>query len=156
MSLTRRQRALQSGKDALTSLIEFPNGLPPAPPTKHREKLTEVEQQLKKEEAAQKRRVQVAKAAKESEAEAIRKILGQDLNRKKREDKLKKRRDELAQEKAANAWTLPPNTIRWVIRPTGTVVTFSEDVGLPSIFSSKPCSYPPPREKCAGSSCTNP
>ncbi|KAF9624213.1 hypothetical protein IFM89_008151 [Coptis chinensis] len=50
----------------------------------------------------------------------------------KREDKLKKRRDELAQEKAANARTLPPNTIRWVIRPTGTVVTFSEDVGLPS------------------------
>ncbi|KAF9609397.1 hypothetical protein IFM89_015738 [Coptis chinensis] len=140
MSLTRRQRALQSGKDASTSLIEFPNGLPPAPPTK----------------AAQKRRVQVAKAAKESEAEAIRKILGQDSNRKKREDKLKKRRDELAQEKAANAWTLPPNTIRWVIRPTGTVVTFSEDVGLPSIFSSKPCSYPPPCEKCAGSSCTNP
>ncbi|KAF9597875.1 hypothetical protein IFM89_021960 [Coptis chinensis] len=139
MSLTRRQRALQSGKDASTSLIEFPNGLPPAPPTKHREKLTEVEQQLKKAEAAQKRRVQVAKAAKESEAEAIRKILGQDSNRKKREDKLKKRRDELAKEKAANAWTLPPNTIRWVIRPTRTFITFSEDVGLPSIFSSKPC-----------------
>ncbi|KAF9591348.1 hypothetical protein IFM89_003971 [Coptis chinensis] len=35
-------------------------------------------------------------------------------------------------EKAANAWTLPPNTIRWVIRPTGTIVRFSEDVGLPS------------------------
>ncbi|KAF9605933.1 hypothetical protein IFM89_021081 [Coptis chinensis] len=156
MSLTRRQRALQSGKDASTSLIEFPNGLPPAPPRKHKEKLTEVEQQLKKAEAAQRRRVQLAKAAKESEAEAIRKILGQDSNRKKREDKLKKRRDELAQEKAANARTLPPNTIRWVIRPTGTVVTFSEDVGLPSIFSSKPCSYPPPREKCAGPSCTNP
>ncbi|KAF9590196.1 hypothetical protein IFM89_031851 [Coptis chinensis] len=74
----------------------------------HKEKLTEVEQQLKKAEAAQRRRVQVAKAAKESEA--IRKILSQDSNRKKREDKLKKRRDELAQEKAANARTLPPNT----------------------------------------------
>ncbi|KAF9587358.1 hypothetical protein IFM89_001458 [Coptis chinensis] len=56
-----------------------------------------------RDEAAQRRRVQVAKAAKESEVEAIRKILGQDSNRKKREDKLKKRRDELAQEKAANA-----------------------------------------------------
>ncbi|KAF9595064.1 hypothetical protein IFM89_036523 [Coptis chinensis] len=67
------------------------------------EKLTEVEQQLKKAEAAPRRRVQVAKAAKEFDAEAIRKILGQDSNRKKREDKLKKRRDELAQGKAANA-----------------------------------------------------
>lgn len=35
MTLTTRQRALQSGKDASASnasLIEFPNGLPPAPP----------------------------------------------------------------------------------------------------------------------------
>lgn len=32
-ALTTRQRALQSGKDASsTSLIEFPNGLPPVPP----------------------------------------------------------------------------------------------------------------------------
>ncbi|KAF9591804.1 hypothetical protein IFM89_007359, partial [Coptis chinensis] len=29
-------------------------------------------------------------------------------------------------EKAANARTLPPNTIRWVIRPSGTIVTFSK------------------------------
>ncbi|KAF5187630.1 Hit zinc finger and papa-1-like domain-containing protein [Thalictrum thalictroides] len=159
MSLTTRQRALQSGKDTTTgsggSLIEFPNGLPPAPPRKQKEKLSEVEQQLKKAEAAQRRRMQVEKAARESEAEAIRKILGQDSSRKKREDKLKKRRDEIAQEKAASAMTLPPNTIRWVIGPTGTVVTFPQDIGLPSIFSSKPCSYPPPREKCAGPSCTN-
>ncbi|PIA57583.1 hypothetical protein AQUCO_00600357v1 [Aquilegia coerulea] len=159
MSLTTRQRALQSGKDTTTgsggSLIEFPNGLPPAPPRKQKEKLSEVEQQLKKAEAAQRRRMQVEKAARESEAEAIRKILGQDSSRKKREDKLKKRRDEIAQEKAASAMTLPPNTIRWVIGPNGTVVTFPQDIGLPSIFSSKPCSYPPPREKCAGPSCTN-
>lgn len=35
MTLTTRQRALQSSKDASassSSLIEFPNGLPPAPP----------------------------------------------------------------------------------------------------------------------------
>ena len=35
MTLTTRQRALQSSKDASASganLIEFPNGLPPAPP----------------------------------------------------------------------------------------------------------------------------
>lgn len=153
-SLTRRQRALQSGKDASTNLVEFPDGLPPAPSRKH--KFSEVEQQARKAEAAQRRRMQVEKQARESEAEAIRKILGQDSSRKKREDKLKKRRDELAQEKAANALTLPPNTVRCVIGPTGTVVTFSEDVGLPSILTSKPCSYPPPREKCAGPLCTNP
>ncbi|XP_010259288.1 PREDICTED: uncharacterized protein LOC104598774 [Nelumbo nucifera] len=159
MSLTTRQRALQSGKDGSSgsgaSLIEFPNGLPPAPPRKQKEKLSEVEQQLKKAEAAQRRRMQVEKAARESEAEAIRKILGQDSNRKKREDKNKKRRDELAQEKAANAMTLASNTVRWVMGPTGTVVTFPKDIGLPSIFDSKPCSYPPPREQCAGPSCTN-
>ncbi|KAK9282391.1 hypothetical protein L1049_005308 [Liquidambar formosana] len=160
MTLTTRQRALQTGKDASTtagaSLIEFPNGLPPAPPRKQKEKLSEVEQQLKKSEAAQRRRMQNEKAARESEAEAIRKILGQDSSRKKREDKIKKRQEELAQERAANALMLASNTIRWVMGPTGTVVTFSEDMGLPSIFDSKPCSYPPPRETCAGPSCTNP
>lgn len=103
MTLTTRQRALQSSKDAPASgasLIEFPNGLPPAPPrsehiylscffsyldliwlsliiwvylycyfliTEQKEKLTEVEQQLKKAEAAQKRKIQVEKAARESE-----------------------------------------------------------------------------------------
>lgn len=158
MTLTTRQRALQSSKDTAPgeSLIEFPNGLPPAPPRKQKEKLSELEQQLKKAEAAQRRRMQVEKAARESEAEAIRKILGQDSSRKKREEKLKKRNEELAQERAANAITLPSNTIRVLMRPTGTVVTFSEDMGLPSVFDSKPCSYPPQREKCAGPSCTNP
>ncbi|XXG79103.1 hypothetical protein AAC387_Pa09g0249 [Persea americana] len=64
--------------------------------------------------------------------EAIRKILGQDSSWKKREVKLQKRRDELAQEKAAN------------------------DADLGSIFDDwKPRSYPP-REKCAGPTCTNP
>ncbi|CBI36960.3 unnamed protein product, partial [Vitis vinifera] len=160
MTLTTRQRALQSGKDASSapgaSLIEFPNGLPPAPSRKQKEKLSEVEQQLKKAEAAQRRKMQVEKAARESEAEAIRKILGQDSGRKKREDKMKKRREELAQERAANALTLPSNTIRCVMGPTGTVLTFSKDMGLPSLFDPKPCNYPPPREKCAGPSCTNP
>ncbi|PSR85940.1 INO80 complex subunit B like [Actinidia chinensis var. chinensis] len=160
LGLTTRQRALFSGKDASsvsgTSLVEFPNGLPPAPSRKQKEKLSEVEQQLKKAEAAQRRRMQVEKAARESEAEAIRKILGQDSSRKKREDKIKKRQEEIAQEKAANALVLASNTIRLVMGPTGTVVTFSKDMGLPSIFNPKPHSYPPPREKCAGPSCTNP
>ncbi|XP_043709630.1 uncharacterized protein LOC122658654 [Telopea speciosissima] len=159
ISLTTRQRAIQSGKDVTSgtgaSLIEFPNGLPPAPPRKQKEKLSEVEQQLKKAEAAQRRRMQVEKAARESEAEAIRKILGQDSSRKKREDKNKKRRDELAQEKAANAMTLAPNTVRWIMGPTGTTVIFPKEVGLPSIFDTKTISYPPPREKCAGPSCSN-
>ncbi|KAG6593245.1 uncharacterized protein LOC111460665 [Cucurbita moschata] len=160
MTLTTRQRALQSSKDASSTrgatLIEFPNGLPPAPPRKQKEKLTDVEQQLKKVEAAQRRRMQVEKAARESEAEAIRKILGQDSSRKKREDKKKKRQEELAQEKAANAQKLLSNTIRWVMGPSGTVVTFPNDMGLPSIFDSRPCSYPPRRENCAGPSCSNP
>ncbi|PQQ14368.1 uncharacterized protein Pyn_38984 [Prunus yedoensis var. nudiflora] len=129
-------------------------------------KLSDVEQQLKKAEAAQRRRMQVEKAARESEAEAIRKILGQDSSRKKREDKIKKRQKNwhssilyslyFMQEKAANMLTLPSNSIRYVMGPTGTVVIFSNDMGLPSLFDSKPCSYPPLRENCAGPSCTNP
>ncbi|KAI3693814.1 hypothetical protein L1987_76766 [Smallanthus sonchifolius] len=156
-TLTTRQRALLSGKDSAsaTTQIEFPNGLPPAAPRNQKEKLTELEQQLKKAEAAERRRIQNEKAARESEAEAIRKILGQDSSRKKREDKLKKRQEELAQEKAANAKTLAPNTIRTVIGPTGTTVAFAEDIGLPHIFGPKPSCYPPSREKCAGPSCTN-
>lgn len=158
--VTTRQRALQAGKGSSSSLagiqVEFPHGLPPAPPKKQREQLTEVEQQLKKAEAAQRRRMQVEKAARESEAEAIRKILGQDSSRKKREDKIKKRQEELAQEKAANAMILPSGTVRWVMGPLGTVVIFPEEAGLPSIFDTKTCSYPPPRKICAGPSCTNP
>ncbi|KAK8711478.1 hypothetical protein V6N13_146760 [Hibiscus sabdariffa] len=160
VTLTTRQRALQSSKDASSapgsSLIEFPNGLPPAPSRKQKEKLSEVEQQLKKAEAAQRRRMQVEKANRESEAEAIRKILGQDSSRKKREEKMKKRQEELAQEKAVNDEMLASNTIRLVMGPTGTTVTFPRDMGFPSIFDSKPTSYPPPRESCAGPSCTNP
>ncbi|KAM7277231.1 hypothetical protein ACFE04_019097 [Oxalis oulophora] len=157
MTLTTRQRALQSSRDAPgSSVIEFPNGLPPAPPRKQKEKLSEVEQQVKKAEAAQKRRMQVEKAAKESQAEAIRKILNQESTRKKKEDKIKKRQEEIAQEKAASALVLKPNTVRWASSPSGDVVTFHEDIGLPSLFDSKPSGYPPPREKCAGPSCTNP
>ncbi|XAR52681.1 hypothetical protein NMG60_11020868 [Bertholletia excelsa] len=158
--ITTRQRALQTGKDnscsSGASLIEFPNGLPPAPPRKQKEKLSEVEQQLKKAEAAERRRMQVEKAAQESQAEAIRKILGQDSSRKRREEKIKKRQEELAQERAANAMTLASDTVRWVMGPSGTVVTFPNEMGFPSIFEPKASSYPPPREKCAGPSCTNP
>ncbi|KAJ8771841.1 hypothetical protein K2173_027018 [Erythroxylum novogranatense] len=156
IKITTRQRALQTGKDVSSYGIEFPNGLPPAPPKKQKEELSEVDQQLKRAEALQRRRMQVEKAARESEAEAIRKILGQDSSRKKREDKMKKRQEELAQEKAANAMILSSDHVRWVMGPSGTVVTFPNDMGLPSILNSKPCSYPPPREKCAGPSCNNP
>ncbi|XP_015078114.1 trichohyalin-like isoform X1 [Solanum pennellii] len=154
--LTTRQRALLSRRDSsATSVnqIEYPYGCPPAPSQKQKEKFSDVEQQLKRAKAAQKRRIRYEEAARESEAEAIRKIRGQDSNKKKRE-KIKKQQEELAQEKAANE--LAPNTIRTVMGPTGTVVTFSHDLGLPSIFDSKPCSYPPPPEKCAGPSCVNP
>nr|XP_027114840.1 transcriptional regulator ATRX-like isoform X1 [Coffea arabica]XP_027114841.1 transcriptional regulator ATRX-like isoform X1 [Coffea arabica] len=143
MAITTRQRALKSARSTSSpsgaSLIEFPNGLPPAPPKKPKEKLSEVEQQLKKAEAAQRRRMQVEKAAREAEAEAIRKILGQDSSRKKQEDKMKKRQDELAQERAANN-VLASNAVRWVIGPSGTTVTFPDEIGLPRILESKPCS----------------
>ncbi|XP_073063289.1 uncharacterized protein [Primulina eburnea] len=159
LALTSRQRALLS-KDASSppgaNQVEFPNGLPPTAPRKQKEVLTEVEQQMKKAEAAQRRRMQNEKAARESEAEAIRKILGQDSSRKKREEKMKKRQEELKQEKAAHAQFLTSNTIRCVMGPAGTTVSFSPDLGLPKFFDSKPCSYPAPREKCAGPSCTNP
>ncbi|KAL3827763.1 hypothetical protein ACJIZ3_016565 [Penstemon smallii] len=158
LALTTRQRALLS-KDAPSASggnqIEFPNGLPPAPSRKQKEKLTEVEQQLKKAEAAQRRRMQNEKAARESEAEAIRKILGQDSSRKKREEKIKKRQEELAQEKVTSVEMLASNTIRTVMGPTGTTVTFPQEMGFPKLFDPKPYSYPPPREKCAGPSCTN-
>ncbi|XP_039046164.1 INO80 complex subunit B-like [Hibiscus syriacus] len=160
ITLTTRQRALQTSKDATSapgsSLVEFPNGLPPAPSRKQKEKLSEVEQQLKKAEAAQRRRMQVEKANRESEAEAIRKILGQDSSRKKREEKIKMRQEALAQEKAVNEEMLASNTIRLVMGPTGTTVTFPRDLGFPPMFDSKPLSYPAPRENCAGPSCTNP
>ncbi|XP_026662553.2 eukaryotic translation initiation factor 5B-like isoform X2 [Phoenix dactylifera] len=140
--LTTRQRALQSGKGGNgESLIEFPNGLPPAS-RKQKEKLSEVEIQAKKAEAAQRRKMQVEKAARESEAEAIRKILGLDSDKRK-EEKKQKEREEKA--KAAKSQTLASSTIKWVMGPTGTVVIFPEDVGLPSMFSSKSCRKKPYR-----------
>ncbi|KAL9175067.1 hypothetical protein ABFS82_02G091800 [Erythranthe guttata] len=158
-SITTRRRANLTGRDISPGLVansvQFPDGLPPAPPRKPKEQLTEEEQQLKRVEAAQRRKIQNEKAARESEAEAIRKILGQDSSRKKREEKIKKRQEELAQERSANAATVASNVVRWVMGPSGTIVTFPHDIGLPSIFESNPCSYPPPREKCVGPACTN-
>ncbi|KAG1326184.1 eukaryotic translation initiation factor 5B-like [Cocos nucifera] len=125
--LTARQRALQSGKHGIgESVIEFPNGLPPAPSRKQKEKLSEVEVQAKKAEAAQRRKMQVEKAARESEAEAIRKILGLDSDKRKEAKKQK-----VQEEKAAKSQELASSNIRWIMGPTGTVVTFPEDVGLP-------------------------
>uniref|UniRef100_A0A1J3HLS4 INO80 complex subunit B-like conserved region domain-containing protein n=1 Tax=Noccaea caerulescens TaxID=107243 RepID=A0A1J3HLS4_NOCCA len=151
-NLTSRQRALASASGR-SSAIEFPDGLPPTSRRK-KENLSEMEQQLKKTEAAQRRKVQIEKAARESEAEAIRKILGQDSSRKKREDKIKKRLDELAQEKAAHEEMAPTSFIRTIMGPGGTTVSFPIDK-VPSLFDQKPTCYPPPREKCAGPSCTN-
>ncbi|CAH8304456.1 unnamed protein product [Eruca vesicaria subsp. sativa] len=151
MTVTTRRRSGHSG-----NLIEFPRGLPPAPPKKRKEDGLEVDQQLKKAEAAKRRKLQVEKAARESEAEAIRKILGQDSNRKKKEDKIKKQQEEKAKEKAADSIARRSDTVKWVMGPSGTIVTFPEELGLPSIFNSRPQSYPPPRERCAGPECTNP
>ncbi|KAH9609113.1 hypothetical protein KSS87_004479 [Heliosperma pusillum] len=142
LTLTTRQRALQSGKDAPggSAAVEFPNGLPPPTSGKPKEQLTEVEQQVKRAEAAQRRKMQNEKAARESEAEAIRKILGQDSNRRKKEDKKKKRVADLAQEKAADEILRASNSVRLVMGPNGTTVTFPNEMGLPSIFASGPCS----------------
>ncbi|KAJ4892517.1 HIT zinc finger [Raphanus sativus] len=153
-TLTSRQRALASASGK-SSAIEFPDGLPPTASRRKKENLSEMEQQLKKAEAAQKRKVQIEKAARESEAEAIRKILGQDSSRKKREDKVKKRLDELAQEKAAHEERASTSYIRTIMGPNGTTVSFPIDK-VPSLFDPKPSGYPPPRENCAGPACTNP
>ncbi|KAL1208669.1 hypothetical protein V5N11_010765 [Cardamine amara subsp. amara] len=151
MTVTTRRRSGYSGNH-----IEFPRGLPPAPPRKRKENGLEVDQLLKKAEAAQRRKLQVEKAARASEAEAIRKILGQDSSRKKKEDKIKKRQEEKAKEKAADSIARRSDTVKWVMGPSGTIVTFPEELGLPTIFNSRPHSYPPPRESCAGPECTNP
>ncbi|KAL2571780.1 hypothetical protein AAZV13_17G029300 [Glycine max] len=94
----------------------------------------------------QRRKIQSEKAAREAEAAAIRKILGQESGRKKREDKMKKHRDEFVKEKSNKSFNLGSNTVRLTMRPQGTVVTFSEDIGLPSIFQMGTNSYPPERK----------
>ncbi|WVZ90752.1 hypothetical protein U9M48_037023 [Paspalum notatum var. saurae] len=151
--LTTRRRALQSWMDGnSSSTVEFPDGLPLAPSRSKKDKLSEEELLAKKAEAAQRRRMQVEKATKESEAEAIRKILGMDSEKKKEERKQKEREEK---ERAVREQNIAATSVRWVMGPTGTIVSFPHAVGLPSIFNSKPHSYPPPREKCAGPSCTN-
>ncbi|KAF3599274.1 hypothetical protein F2Q69_00039073 [Brassica cretica] len=154
---TTRTRALQSVKDPYSTTgsgpLEFPDGLPCPSSKRQKQKLSEVEQQSKKAEAAQRRRIQSEKAAQEAEAEAIRKILGQDSGRKKKEEKIKKQQEERAQERATRSSTLPADTIRLVIGPSGTTLTFSEDIGLPEIFKPITHRYPPPREKCVGPNC---
>lgn len=42
------------------------------------------------------------------------------------------------QEKAANAQMLASSTIRLVMGPSGTTVTFPQEMGLPKIFDPKP------------------
>lgn len=156
--LTARQRAVQFSRtvpEARESLIEFPDGLPHFSQRKRQEKIPEFEQQLKKADAAQRRRMQAEKAAQKIQDDAIKKILGQDTLKQKREEKLRRQRDEMAQEKRDAAKTIAPNTIRWVIGPSGTVVSFSEDAEFLGIFNNVPCRYPPAREKCAGPSCNN-
>ncbi|XP_013627514.1 PREDICTED: INO80 complex subunit B-like [Brassica oleracea var. oleracea] len=138
-----------------SSPLEFPDGLPCLSSKRQKQKLSEVEQQSKKAEAAQRRRMLSEKAAQEAEAEAIRKILGQDSGRKKKEEKIKKQQEERAQERATRASTLASNTVRLVIGQSGTTLTFSEDIGLPDIFKPITCSYPPTREKCVGPNCEN-
>ncbi|KAF3560406.1 hypothetical protein F2Q69_00010272 [Brassica cretica] len=94
-TLTSRQRALASASGK-PSAIEFPDGLPPTTSRRKKENLSEMEQQLKKAEAAQRLKVQA-----------------------------KIRAERSAKTKSKN------DLMNWH-------------------------SYPPPRENCAGPSCTNP
>ncbi|KAG6556444.1 hypothetical protein Mapa_002387 [Marchantia paleacea] len=158
--LTARQRTMQLGKEGDSevgpSLIEFPSGLTHTMGGRRgREKLTEEERQVKKAEAARRRKQLVEKTAKEIQATAIQKILGQDSSRKKKEERLLKQRQEIEQGKKAAALEPATNSIRWTIKPEGTIVSFSQDIELPQIFSSTPPSYPPAREKCAAPACPN-
>lgn len=43
--------------------------------------------------------------------------------------------------KATNVQMLTSNTIRTVMGPTGTTVTFPQDLGLPRFFETNPCRY---------------
>lgn len=45
----------------------------------------------------------------------------------------------ILQEKKAAELAPSSNSIRWNLGPTSSIVSFSEDVGLPSFFSSGPC-----------------
>ncbi|CAM6029123.1 unnamed protein product, partial [Sphagnum balticum] len=158
-ALTARQRSMQSSKeadgDAVLSLIEFPGGLASPLGHKGKGKLSEAERQVKRAEAARRRKQQVEKAAIEIQATAIQKILGQDSTRKRREDRLHKQRQEIEQEKKMAELVAATNSIRWSLGPSGTVVSFAEDVGLPNFFNTGPCRYPPPREKCSAPLCPN-
>ncbi|XP_073292450.1 uncharacterized protein [Primulina huaijiensis] len=146
-SITTRKRAVLTGRDVSPGLGAGPTHFPtlsPATSRKQKEQLSEAEQQMKRAEAAKRRRMQNEKAARESEAVAIRKILGQDSSRKKREVKIKKQQENRAQERTSNSAKIASNVIRWIMGPSGTIVTFPVEIGLPSIFEPKPCSYPPP------------
>ncbi|XP_024515553.1 uncharacterized protein DDB_G0286299 isoform X1 [Selaginella moellendorffii] len=147
--LTARQRSLQACKDGDGNfgLIEFPEGLNHTD-RRRKAKLTDEEKLAKKAEAASKRKQQVEKAAKEIQASAIQKILNQDSNRKKREEKIQKQKQELAEEKKAAELEVATNSVRWIMGPSGTTVSWAQDE-FPALFSSGPIRYPPPREKCA-------
>eukprot|EP00252_Welwitschia_mirabilis_P017810 TRINITY_DN3959_c0_g1_i2.p1 TRINITY_DN3959_c0_g1~~TRINITY_DN3959_c0_g1_i2.p1 ORF type:complete len:660 (+),score=169.90 TRINITY_DN3959_c0_g1_i2:600-2579(+) len=92
--LTARQRAMQSFKEVNTelgaNLIEFPDGLPHTAQRRKKEKLSDIDQQLKKAEAAQKRKMLVERNNNAIQAEAIKKILGHDSAKKETRAKIKK------------------------------------------------------------------
>ncbi|KAG0602994.1 hypothetical protein M758_10G057400 [Ceratodon purpureus] len=159
VTLTARQRAMQTSKDvdreSAPPLIEYPEGLTNPLSKKGKNNLSEAEKQVKRLEAANRRRQQVEKTARDIQATAIQRILGQDSTRKRRENRLEKQRQDIEEEKKAAELAPSINSIRWILRPTGSIVSFSEDVGLPSFFNSGPIRYPPPREKCAAPTCSN-
>uniref|UniRef100_A0A7I4CEL4 INO80 complex subunit B-like conserved region domain-containing protein n=1 Tax=Physcomitrium patens TaxID=3218 RepID=A0A7I4CEL4_PHYPA len=101
MALTARQRAMQTSKDAdresAPSLIEYPEGLTNPLSRKGKINLSEAERQVKRVEAAHRRKQQVEKTARDIQATAIQRILGQDSTRKRRENRLEKQRQDIQQ-----------------------------------------------------------
>eukprot|EP00271_Cylindrocystis_brebissonii_P008963 TRINITY_DN23529_c0_g1_i1.p1 TRINITY_DN23529_c0_g1~~TRINITY_DN23529_c0_g1_i1.p1 ORF type:complete len:720 (+),score=137.03 TRINITY_DN23529_c0_g1_i1:232-2160(+) len=158
--LTMRQQRMQRGSSGLDAdaFVEFPEGLIETKSRKTSKEDTEAERLLKREEAARKRKLQVEKAARESQAAAIKKLLGQDSTRKRREEKLRQVQAKTLEEKEANEKSAPSNTIRFVERVSGQTVSWAADCSLPPMFAPGTPGRvaPPPRALCAGPGCANP
>ncbi|KAM7481788.1 hypothetical protein LguiB_006371 [Lonicera macranthoides] len=113
------------------------------------EKLTDVEQQLKKAEAAQRRRMQVEKAARESSAPYFPSqcMASHDTmccgssKFAAADDVLWKSFIAAPTDDERDCQCDTSNTVRWIMRRTGIVATFPIDMGLRSILEPHSCCY---------------
>ncbi|GAQ82998.1 PAPA-1-like family protein [Klebsormidium nitens] len=116
---------------------------------------TEAERQLKKEERARKRKADTEKAAREVQASAIQKILGQESTRKKREDAVQKRRDAKEEERLASGAEAPGDMVRVIDSASGVTVIWPATVPFPVELAQAPIEPPPPLSKCSAPACGN-